>query len=150
MIAALQEIREIPMLVDGTLLAVSLAALALGSRPIARPAASQAQPAPVKRTMIGKLEVPGADYEVVIAEVEFAPGHRAGRHLHPGAVQARVINGEFMLALDGRPERRFSAGESFELPDGEIHIEGAVGEKPATLIAVYVVEKGRPLVQDLG
>jgi hypothetical protein len=28
-----------------------------------------------------------------------------------------------------------------------VHNEGAVGAKPAKLIAVYVVEKGKPLVQ---
>jgi hypothetical protein len=33
------------------------------------------------------------------------------------------------------------------VPNGAIHTEGAVGAKPAKLIAVYVVEKGKPLVQ---
>ncbi len=41
----------------------------------------------------------------------------------------------------------FKAGESLEVPLNAIHNEGALGDKPAKLIAVYVVEKGKPLVQ---
>ena len=71
----------------------------------------------------------------------------AGRHSHPGTVQAQVLDGEFLLALDGQPEKTFTAGQSFEVPSGAIHNEGAVGSKPAKLIAVYIVEKGKRLVQ---
>ncbi|MBM3733965.1 MAG: cupin domain-containing protein [Acidimicrobiia bacterium] len=105
------------------------------------------QPAPVKRTPIGKVEVPGSNYEVITAMVELQPGFKAGRHSHPGWVQAQVLEGEFMIQLDGQPERIFKAGQSLEVPNGAIHNEGAVGAKPAKLIAVYVVEKGKPLVR---
>jgi quercetin dioxygenase-like cupin family protein len=113
----------------------------------AQQAASPTQPSPVKRTPIGKTEVPGSNYEVITAMVELQPGFKAGRHSHPGTVQAQVLEGEFMLALDGQPEKTFKAGQSLEVPDKAIHNEGAVGDKPAKLIAVYIVEKGKPLVQ---
>ena len=113
----------------------------------AQQAASPLQPSPVKRTPIGKTEVPGSNYEVITAMVELQPGFKAGRHTHPGTVQAQVLEGEFMLAIDGEPERTFTAGQSLEVPNGAIHNEGAVGTRPAKLIAVYVVEKGKPLVQ---
>ena len=126
-----------------TLLGAALAALVLTA-----PADAQApvQP-PVKRTPIGKIDVPGANYEVITAMVELQPGFKAGRHSHPGTVQAQVLEGEFMIQLDGQPEKIFKAGQSLEVPNGAIHNEGAVGAKPAKLIAVYVVEKGKPLVQ---
>lgn len=113
--------------------------------------AAQAQqapvsPSPVKRTPIGKSDVPNSNYEVITAMVEIVPGFKAGRHSHPGVVQAQVLEGEFMIALDGQPEKVFKAGQSLEVPHGAIHNEGAVGDKPAKLIAVYVVEKGKPLV----
>ena len=104
-------------------------------------------PSPVKRTPIGKTEVPGSNYEVITALVELAPGFKAGRHFHPGSVQAQVLDGEFLLALDGQPEKVYTAGQSLEVPDKAIHNEGAVGEKPVRLIAVYIVEKGQPLVK---
>jgi hypothetical protein len=52
-----------------------------------------------------------------------------------------------MLALDGQPEKTYTAGQSLEVPLMAIHNEGAVGTKPAKLIAIYMVEKGQPLVQ---
>jgi quercetin dioxygenase-like cupin family protein len=130
-----------------SILFATLAALAFTLPAAAQQAASPVQPGPVKRTPIGKTEVPGSNYEVITAMVEIQPGFRAGRHSHPGAVQAQVLEGEFMLALDGQPEKTFKAGQSLEVPDKAIHNEGAVGDKPAKLIAVYIVEKGKPLVQ---
>jgi quercetin dioxygenase-like cupin family protein len=107
------------------------------------------QPSPVKRTPIGKVDVPGSNYEVVTAMVEIQPGFKAGRHTHPGTVQAQVLEGEFMIQFDGKPEQVFKAGQSLEVPNQAIHNEGAVGSVPAKLIAVYVVEKGKPLVNPI-
>jgi quercetin dioxygenase-like cupin family protein len=115
---------------------------------LAVPAAAQqapVQPAPVTRTPIGKIDVPGSNYEVITAIVTLQPGFKAGRHNHPGTVQAQVLEGEFMLHIDGQPEKTFKAGQSLEVPNAAIHNEGAVGSVPAKLIAVYVVEKGKPL-----
>ena len=123
----------------------TLAALALGSAALAQNA--PVSPSPIKRTPIGKTEVPGGTYEVISASVEIAPGFKAGRHFHPGIVQAQVTDGEFWIALDGQPEKTYTAGQSLEVPLKAIHNEGALGSKPAKLIAIYVVEKGQPLVQ---
>ena len=104
-------------------------------------------PSPIKRTPIGKTEIPGGQYEVLSAVVEIAPGFKAGRHFHPGTVQVQMLDGEFWLALDGQPEKTYTAGQAFEVPLKAIHNEGSVGDKPAKFIAVYIVEKGQPLVQ---
>jgi quercetin dioxygenase-like cupin family protein len=129
----------------------SLIALAVGAA-LAVPAFAQqapVSPAPVQRTPIGKTEVPGSNYEVITAMVTLQPGFKAGRHNHPGVVQAQVLEGEFMIQFDGEPEKTFKAGQSLEVPAGRIHNEGAVGPVPAKLIAVYVVEKGKPLVNPI-
>lgn len=123
-----------------SLLVTTLAAFALGSAALAQnPPVS---PSPIKRTPIGKTEVPGANYEVISAAVEIAPGFRAGRHFHPGIVQAQVVDGEFWIAIDGQPEKTYTVGQSLEVPLKAINNEGALGSKPAKLIAIYVVEKG--------
>jgi quercetin dioxygenase-like cupin family protein len=127
---------------------ISMAAV-LAAVAFAVPAAAQqapVKPAPVTRTPIGKIDVPGSNYEVITAMVTLQPGFKAGRHTHPGIVQAQVLEGEFMIQLDGQPEKTFKAGQSLEVPNQAIHNEGAVGSVPAKLIAVYVVEKGKPLV----
>ena len=129
------------------LLLTALVAFVLAGTAYAQQAQSPVQPAPVKRTPIGKIEVPGSNYEVITAMVELQPGFKAGRHNHPGSVMAQVLEGEFLLAIDGQPEKTFTAGQSLEVLNSAIHNEGAVGSKPAKLIAIYVVEKGKPLVQ---
>ena len=104
-------------------------------------------PSPVKRTIVGKVEVPGSNYETITAIVEIAPGFKAGRHFHPGIVFGQVIEGEFWMAIDGQPERTLKAGETLTVPLKAIHNEGSVGSVPLKLVATYVVEKGQPLVQ---
>jgi quercetin dioxygenase-like cupin family protein len=105
------------------------------------------QPSPVKRTPLGKVEVPGSNYEVVFGITELAAGFKSGRHSHPGLVLAYVAEGEFWYHVDGQTEKIYKVGESFQLPDRAIHNEGAEGDKAVKVMAVFVVEKGKPLVQ---
>ena len=127
------------------LIAATVTALLLGGAALAQQQAAPVAPSPVKRTVVGKVEVPGSNYEAVTATVEIAPGFKAGRHLHPGVVFALVTEGEFWLALDGQPEKIYKAGEQLTLPLKGIHNEGAAGSTPVKLIATYVIEKGQPL-----
>jgi quercetin dioxygenase-like cupin family protein len=100
----------------------------------------------IKRTPLQKVDVPGSNYEVVFGIAEFVPNVKAGRHSHPGTVLAYVMEGEFVMAPDGQPEKTYKAGESLQVPDRVVHNEGTT-DKPAKVMAVYVVEKGKPLVQ---
>jgi quercetin dioxygenase-like cupin family protein len=126
--------------------AVAVLTFAFTGAALAQPQPSPVQPAPVKRTVLGKVEVPGANYDVITALVEIQPGFKAGRHNHPGTVQAQVLEGEFWYVLDGQPEKVAKAGDWLEIRDAAIHNEGALGTAPAKLIAVYTVERGKPLV----
>lgn len=127
------------------MLRIALVALLLST--VSFGAQAQIQPSPIKRTPIGKTEVPGSSFEVITALVEIAPGFKAGKHTHPGTVQVQMQDGEFWLAIDGQPEKVYKAGDAFEVPNGAVHNEGALGDKPAKFIAVYIVEKGKPMVQ---
>lgn len=127
--------------------ALTIGGVALAQSPQQNPPANPPlSPSPIKRSIIGKVEVPNSNYEVTTAMVEIAPGFKVPRHVHPGIVDATVIEGEFWLAIDGQPERTLTAGQSLEVPDHAIHAEGAVGDKPCKLFAVYILEKGQPLV----
>ena len=105
------------------------------------------QPSPVKRTPLGKVEVPGSNYEVIFGITELAPGFKSGRHSHPGPLIAYVAEGEFWYLVDGQPEKIYKVGEAFQLPNGAIHNEGPAGSSPVKVMVVFVVEKGKPLVQ---
>jgi quercetin dioxygenase-like cupin family protein len=134
-----------------TSIVFAIAALLAGGAALAQnpPANPPLTPSPIKRTIVGKTAVPGSNYEVTTAVVEIVPGFKVSRHLHPGIVDAQVGEGEFWLALDGQPEKTFTAGQSFELPDHAIHAEGAVGDKPCKLFVVYILEKDQPMVQSV-
>jgi quercetin dioxygenase-like cupin family protein len=131
---------------SAVMLAFTGATLALTAPLAAQQAPSPVQPSPVKRTVLGKVEVPGANYDVITALVEIQPGFKAGRHSHPGTVQAQVLEGEFWFVLDGQPEKVAKPGEWLEIRNSAIHNEGAQGAGPAKLIAIYTVERGKPLV----
>jgi quercetin dioxygenase-like cupin family protein len=133
-----------------SLLVSSVTAVLLGGFAHAQQAPVQPsplQPSPIKRTPLGKVDVPGSNYEVVFGIAELAPGFKAGRHSHPGPLLVYVTEGEFWYLIDGQPEKTYAVGDSFQVPHSAIHSEGAVGSKPAKVMAVYIVEKGKPLVQ---
>jgi quercetin dioxygenase-like cupin family protein len=100
-----------------SLLLGSVTALLLGGLGNAQqPLPSPVQPSPVKRTPLGKVDVPGSNYEVVFGITELAGGFKTGRHFHPGLVMAYVAEGEFWYLVDGEAERIYKVGESFQLP----------------------------------
>ena len=117
-----------------SLLVSSVAALLLTGFAYAQQA--PLQPPPVKRTPLGKVEVPGSNYEVVFGITELAPGFKAGRHSHPGPLLVYVTEGEFWYHIDGQPEKVYKVGDSFEVPHSAIHAEGAVGSKSAKVMVV--------------
>ena len=130
-----------------SMLVAAVAVFAIGGTAIAQLEKAPVSPSPIKRNIVGKLEVPNSNYDVITAIVEIAPGFKAARHFHPGLVQSEVLDGQFWLAMDGQPEKVYNVGEKFDFPMKAIHNEGEVGDKWAKLIVTYVVERGQPLVQ---
>lgn len=126
---------------------IALLGLALSGIGHAQQVPSPVQPSPIKRTIISKVDVPGSNTEVITAVVEVQPGFKSGRHTHPGTVLAYILDGEFMLAADDQPVKTFTAGQTVEVPNGMIHNEGPAGDKLLKFVGIYVVEKGKPLVQ---
>ena len=113
--------------------AVTLAAVAVG-----------AQAPGIKRTVLQKGDV-SADYEVILARAEISPGGSTGRHTHPGTESGYVLEGTTELQIDGQPTKVYKAGDSYFIPAGTIHSASPVGDKPAVVLATYVVKKGEPL-----
>jgi quercetin dioxygenase-like cupin family protein len=126
------------------MLATALVALAIPTPLDAQQQPSPVQPAPIKRTILQRADVPGTNLEIIYATVEIAAGFKSGRHNHPGVVIGHVVEGDFWVALDGQPEKILHAGDTMSFPDRAIHNEGAT-DKALKLNAVYVVEKGKPL-----
>jgi len=107
------------------------------------PAATQ-QTQTIKRTPLQKFDVPGTNYETVIGIADISPSVNIGRHTHPGPESGYVLEGEFVLMVQGEPEKPLKAGDSYQIPSGTPH-DGKTGPQGAKVLATYVVEKGKPL-----
>jgi quercetin dioxygenase-like cupin family protein len=106
---------------------------------------TQAQQLGIKRTDVQRhdLGVPGR--EVIQVRVDFAPGVAFGKHSHPGAEIAYVLEGTLEYQLESKPPVTLKAGEAWFIPAGTIHAAKNVGTDNAAELATYLVEKGSRL-----
>jgi quercetin dioxygenase-like cupin family protein len=98
----------------------------------------------IKRTILQRFDVPGSNYETVIALVEIAPNAAVGKHTHFGFDSGVLQSGDIVLNADGRSEQIVKPGESWQIPPNTVHW-AKVGPNGAKIINTYVVEKGKPL-----
>ena len=108
-------------------------------------AAAPAQSPGIKRQVLQRTAEAGGEREVLLMRVEIAPGVAAGRHSHPGVETGYVLEGEAVMEVDGEAPRRLGPGDTYLVPAGRIHDARAVGARPVTVIATFVVERGKPL-----
>lgn len=99
----------------------------------------------IKRTPLQKTEVPSAGQDVVMGMAEIASGVSIGRHTHPGTEMGYVVDGEGTLMVEGGTEIPLRSGVTYKVETGKVHDAKASGDKPLKVIAVYVVEKDKPL-----
>ena len=129
-----------------TLLCVSIAVAGIGA------ANAQTAPAPaapavsaIKRTPLQDVDFP-TGYHVVTVVAEIAAGTAsAGRHTHPGVDTGYVLDGEGTLMVEGKPEQALKPGDSYQVPAGVPHDLKIAAGKPLKLLAIYIVEKGKPV-----
>ena len=108
-----------------------------------------AQQPGIKRTELLRSEVPGDPaYEAVMAIAEIAPGSMAGRHKHSGIELGYVLQGSIELEHEGEATRTLSAGQGFKNAAG-VHNAKNLGKEPVKILAVYIVEKGKPLSEPM-
>jgi len=104
------------------------------------------QPA-IKRTILLRTDDPGSPtYEAVMGIAEIAPGAMAGRHRHPGIEIGYVLEGSVTLEHEGQPAKTLKAGDSFKNEPG-VHNAKNTGTTAVKILAIYLVEKGKPLAE---
>jgi quercetin dioxygenase-like cupin family protein len=101
-------------------------------------------PEPITRKNLERFDVPDSRYETVMMHVEIAPGFNTGLHTHPGFDSAYLLEGDLTVLERGQPDKPIRAGESWHVRPGVVH-EVKAGNKTVKVLAVYVVEKGKPL-----
>jgi quercetin dioxygenase-like cupin family protein len=106
--------------------------------------AAVAQQGGIKRTPLQKVEFPDG-YNTVSGIAEIGPGGSAGRHTHPGIETGYLLEGEADLIVEGKPDLHLKAGDSYSIPAGVVHDAKVHGDKALKVLAVYVVDKTKPL-----
>jgi quercetin dioxygenase-like cupin family protein len=91
-----------------------------------------------------KFDVPDSNYETVIMHVEIAPQVNSGLRTHPGFDAAYLVDGDFTVLERGQQAKPIRAGQSWHVRPGVVH-EVKAGDRAAKVLAMYVVEKGKPL-----
>ena len=126
------------------IVALAVAAAAL----LTAPGFAQQPPAPsIKRTVLQRADDPGsAKYEAVMAIAEIPPGGTSGRHTHPGIELAYVLDGSVTLQHEGEAAKTYKTGD-FMQNVAVIHNATNTGKKPVKILAVYIVEKGKPMAE---
>jgi quercetin dioxygenase-like cupin family protein len=122
----------------------AIVSLAASGSIAAQPLPAGASPPPIKRTLLQKVDVPTANYEAITGIAEISPNVNIGRHTHFGPETGYLMEGEMTLLVDGKPPQPLKAGDSYQVPANAPH-DARSGEKGAKVLAVYVVEKGKPL-----
>lgn len=111
---------------------------------VAATGAAVAQQSGIKRTPLQKIEFPDG-YVTVSGLAELPPGGNIGRHTHPGIETGYLLEGEAVMSIDGEPDKQLKAGDSYVIPAGVVHDAKVHGDKGAKVMAVWVVDKTKPL-----
>jgi quercetin dioxygenase-like cupin family protein len=105
-----------------------------------------AQQAGIKRMILQKAELADvATKEAVLGVAEVAPGAAAGRHTHFGYELGYVIEGTAVLEVEGEAPVNLKAGDSYTIPAGKKHDARNTSSAPVKVLAVYIVDRGKPL-----
>jgi quercetin dioxygenase-like cupin family protein len=108
-----------------------------------------AQQPGIKRTILQRADDPGnPKYEAIMGVSEIPPGGTSGKHRHPGTELAYVLDGSVELQQEGKAPVTVKAGEVIK-NEANIHNATNKGTKPVKILAVYIVEKGKPLAESV-
>ncbi|MBK9986466.1 MAG: cupin domain-containing protein [Betaproteobacteria bacterium] len=130
----------------GAVFAVTLAVLVtVLASPVAWAQASGMSAKPLLRTSLSD----DTSKDTVMLAVEIAAGGTTGRHFHHGDEYAFVLQGTLELVAEGRETRRVTVGDAFHNPRGLIHEAKNAGDTPVRLHIVFVVDKGKPIIESV-
>lgn len=88
--------------------------------------------------------------EVVVIDVNIAPGAASPTHTHPGDCYGFVAEGTIELTADGKEPRKLETGQAFTNAQGTVHGFRNAGSTPVKLVNFLVVEKGKPRTVPVG
>ena len=94
----------------------------------------------IERTVLQQMEIPGTTTKLVLGLALFPAEADVAPHTHSPGLIIQVIAGEYWIELQGQPRRFLHPGDSFIIPDGVVHQEGALG-KEVKLSGIFILPK---------
>lgn len=107
--------------------------------------ASAQQPG-VKRTELQRHDLSAPGREVIQMRVAVDPAVALPMHSHRGEEIVYVLEGVWEFQIEGKSVQTLKAGDVAFVPTGVKHWAKNVGSGTGSVLATYVVEKGKPLV----
>jgi quercetin dioxygenase-like cupin family protein len=105
----------------------------------------------IRRIDLQRHDLSSPGREVIQTIVELAPGARSSRHTHPGEEIVYVLEGAPLeYEVEGKPTVTLKPGDVLFIPAGTAHAAKNVGNRKGAELATYIVEKGKPLLTDVG
>jgi quercetin dioxygenase-like cupin family protein len=106
--------------------------------------AQEAKPDTFRRTTLQTVDFPSG-YDTVSVIAELPSGSCTGRHTHPGAESAYVLEGEAVAKVDDKPDQVLKAGQPLQFGPGVVHNVCNSSGAMFKALAHYIIEKGKPL-----
>jgi quercetin dioxygenase-like cupin family protein len=123
---------------------VVVAMLALASAVTLHLASAQ-QPG-VERTELQRHDLSAPGREMIQVRVAVDPGVALPLHSHHGEEIVYVLEGTWEFQMEGQAMQTLEAGDVAFVPTGVKHWAKNVGSGTGSVLATYIVEKGKPFV----
>jgi len=102
----------------------------------------------MKRTILKRVADPGnPNYEIVLGISELAPGATSGKHRHPGVEVGYLLQGTLTVEKEGGKTETIKTGEALDNANNGAHTATNKGTTPVKTLAVWVVQKDKPLAE---
>jgi quercetin dioxygenase-like cupin family protein len=102
----------------------------------------------IKRDVLQHSDLTGSSTtEVYMTVIDAPPGSSFAPHIHHGDEFTYVMEGAIDLDLAGQGTKSVKAGDSIHVMRDKVHGGKVVGAAPAKLLAVHLVDKGKPLAE---
>ncbi|HLH09787.1 MAG TPA: cupin domain-containing protein [Terriglobales bacterium] len=109
------------------------------------PATAQQQPHGVERKILRRQDLSMPGWEAVMIETTMQPGGTEGWHTHPGTLVEYVLQGPWTMEQRGKPTATYQTGETFSIPEGEVHQAINPGKATVRGLAILIVDKSKPM-----
>jgi quercetin dioxygenase-like cupin family protein len=101
----------------------------------------------IKRNVLQHADLTGtATTEVYMTLIDAPPGSSFAPHVHHGDEFTYVMEGAVDLDVAGQPSKTVKAGDTIHVTRETVHGGKVAGNTPLKLLAVHIVDKGKPLV----